>query len=306
MIRTWPEHDPKYRIIKSPDATNKECWPKAPSKYVFIFEAINIAGSALFADDWTGKELAVVHWVESPKAERARARLPLGKGGGARGSHSFKNASIPLPRHKDFHEQDWRAEQRQPIWEENGRALERLEQSVEWLAQRCRDSVLTAHARLKDVGGNLYPMRAGEWNVESPLFHFVINGGRKRLFSQLKYSGPFESYLFFDKAELLDVLKREPDAQLLVGEADLSRLSPYLQMAVRMALRHGYTSREACDSTPVREAEVRSAWSELLPDVPFSGKALQAIAKVIGFPDSKAIAAGKLAATPKAGGTAKA
>ncbi len=306
MAATFPEHDPKYRVIKSPDPTNKGCWPKAPSKYVFIFEAINLVGLALFKDDWTGKELTAVHWAQSPRADRKEARFSPARGGGARGSGSF--GSIPLPRKErhDFHVEDWRAELRQPRWEENGRAMERLEQAVEWLAQRCRDAELTSYARFRDVGGNLWPMWSVEWNVESALFHFVIHGGKKRHFPQLKQTGPFESFVFFEKAELLAALKREPASPLLVGEADLSRLSPYLQSAVRLALKKGYTSRETCDTNPVREAEIRAAWPDLLPEVTISKNAVEAIARVIGFPDNNAIGTGLRAKADKKGGRLKA
>ncbi|MBE9169878.1 hypothetical protein IQ238_20900 [Pleurocapsales cyanobacterium LEGE 06147] len=103
-----------------------------------------------------------------------------------------------------------------------------------------------------------------------------------------------------------NALKREPDAPLIVGEAELSRLSPYLQGAVRLALKKGYISRDACDSSPVREAEIRAAWHDLWPEVTITKNAVEAIAKVIGFPDNKAIETGLRAKPQKQGGAPKA
>lgn len=310
MILNWPERDPKYRIIKSPDVANRGTWPKVPSNFVFIFEAINLSGSALFGEDWTGKELAAVQWLESPKEQRARGKqpAPINGGGGAGGSRSYSvtPARQPLKFDHDEHVLDWFAEQRQPIWEENERATERLLNCVEWLAQRCRDGDLTTYWRSRLGGFEVRPMRAAEWNVDNPLSTFVITGGNNRHCWELRNGGPFEVFVFFDKGELAQVLASQPNAPLIVGEADLSRLSPYLQMAVRMALKHGYTSREACDALPVREAEVRAAWCDFLPDVQMTGKAVEAIVKVIGFPDNRAIQAGQLAAARKQGGAAKA
>lgn len=290
MIRTWPELDRKARLIKSPDPTDKDCWPKAPSKFVFIFEAINLAGAARFGSDWTGKELAVVQWTQSPKEERMEARLEPPRGGGAGQSYQQPKRHL-WP--KDFHVHDWHAEKRQPLWEENGRALQRLNQTIEWLAQRCRDGELTSHARFQTGGSNLFPMRAGEWNVESAFFHFVMNGGKKRHFFQLQRSGPYEAYVFFEKLELLEVLRREPDAPLLVGEADLSRLSPYLRLAVHVALERGYFDKDSCETKDVRKAEIERAWRDFIPDVEPVESTLRELAKLVAFPDPEAIEQGQ-------------
>lgn len=149
-------------------------------------------------------------------------------------------------------------------------------------------------------------MRASEWNVESPLFHFAINGGSKRHFLELKHSGPFEAFVFFEKRELLEALSREPDAPLVVGEADLSRLSPYLRLAVRVALEQGYFSKDRCETKGVREAEITAAWPDLISDIEVVPAMVTAIAKIINFPDADAIKKGRLGgqrrktgATPK-------
>lgn len=306
MIPTSPELDPRYRVIQCPDVTLKGSWPKAASKFVFIFEAINLVGSVIFGDDWTGKELEAVHWIDSPRAERAQAHLLPARGGGARSSHSFGSAPTLISHPRDFHVQDWRAEQRQPLWEENGRAFERLEAAVEWLAQCCRDGTLTSYRRLREGGSSLVHMQAADWNVESPLERFVIYGGRRRHSGTQKKAGFIETYVFFERQQLLQMLELEPASQLPVRETDLSRLSPYLRLAVHVAMKRRYFEGEAIDAAPAREAEIAAVWGEFMHDVVMTAATVKQLGKLVGFPNAKAIEQGrrggqsrKTGATPK-------
>jgi hypothetical protein len=109
----------------------------------------------------------------------------------------------------------------------------------------------------------------------------------------LKYSGPFDIFVFFEKRELLDVLKRQPKVPLIVGEADLSRLSPYLRLAVRVALEQGYLSEGDTPKLAERSYQINRRWGEYLPGVPFSESAANQLARFIGFPDAQAIANGQ-------------
>ncbi len=221
-----PIDDPALRIIRMFNVKNRLAWPKAPSHYSFIFEAIHLVGESLFGTDWTGDELAVVTWIESPKEKRRRTRF-------ARPNpvvpNSLADRSLKLRiRHEpDEHMKDWKAERLNKDWETNARALERLNRSVDWIAEKCRDGELKAFWRFQSGGGPVLPMQAHEWNVDFPLAKFVIEGGNKRYCVEFKNPGPFECYIFFEKAELLALLKCQPEVQLIVGEADLSQLSPY-------------------------------------------------------------------------------
>lgn len=296
-----PMHDPAKRIIRFPTVQFPNSWPKAPSQYAFIYAAINLVGAAIFGSDWSGEELLAVTWIESPRAERTRARVfrptpPV--------PHSLSN---PRPREPVRyapieHVLDWKAEKLHEQWEANRSAAERLNKSVDWIAQKCRDGELRSFYRLRVGGGPVMPMSAHEWNVDIPLMTFVSNGGNNRFCRDLKSAGPFDTFVFFEKDELLNVLRREPNAPLVVSESDLSRLSPYLQGAVRLALRKGYTSRKACETNPVREAEIRGAWPDLFPGITISDNAVEAITRVIGFPDNRSIGTGLRAKAKKGGG----
>jgi hypothetical protein len=295
------EDDPRNRIIKFANASDPVAWPKAPSEYLCIFEAINQVGAALFAADWTANELDAVEWRESPK--QLNKRISENYGGGAPGGSSGPARKIGRPmitqgflppelvKQQNAHVFAWHLERREMAWERNKAAATRLRETVNWLAQRCRDSEIGSYARLRS-GGGLWPMTAWEWNIDDPFTTFVCNGGHKRFFPEFKSSGPYEAFLFFSRTGMAAVLDRFGRTPLQVFEADLSRLSPYIQLAVRLALRKGYFGKDSCDTQAVREAEVRAAWPDAMREIPMTENTVQLVARTMGFPDTVAIQRG--------------
>lgn len=308
MSYIWPENQPDARHIKFPQIAERECWPKAPSKFVCVFEAIDWAGPVACPGEWSGKELLSVSWSVSPLARREHDRLAPPQG--MKLQYDGQSGKVKPARgtqlKQEEHVRDWHAERRQRLWEENGRAQVRLDNAVEWLAQRCRDGELASYARLVE-GSEMMKLAAHEWNVDHPFDVFVQNGGPCRSFFQYNYSHKARSsYLFFDRAELQGVLSRQPDSPLIVGKADLSRLSPYLRLAVHVALQRHYFDRESCDTKDVREAEIEGAWSGFIPEVAPVKSTVQQLAKLMTFPDPEAIGQGqKGAQSRKTGGTPK-
>lgn len=279
---------PDTRVIKAPDVTNKATWPKSQSRFAFIFEAINIAGEALQSETWSGKELSVVVWPVSPLARREDEKRPR-----PLTVQEYNRRHKPQPRRYHEHVLDFKAVQLEPIWEENKQATKRLLDCVEWLAQQCRDGELMPFAR-PSSGGDIMPVEASEWNIDNPLEQFVEKGGSRRRFVVNGYATPLmDSFAFFDRENLRAVLARQPDAPLIVGQADLSRLSPYLRLAVHVALERRYFAGDPIDAAPAREAEVKAAWQRYLPDVPMTPAGVKQLAKLIGFPHSEAIRQGQ-------------
>ena len=234
-------------------------------------------------------------------------------GGGAPGSrirsiHQPNNRLLEqLDKAPDAHIKEYRAMQMAAIvgaeqlaWVENQQARNRLSGAVEWLAQRCRDGELVAYARPSVVGA-LYPMPAWEWNAENTLQRYVIEGTCQRYFPEVGQT--WSAYVFFDRAAVEAATATLANAPALVSTLDLQRLSRYLRLAVNLALAKGYTSHENPDTQAVREAEVKAAWGQAMPDVPQSQKAIEAIVKVIGFPNSTAILQGKASRTRKTAGS---
>lgn len=298
-------NDPDKRLISLLTVEYPDAWPKAPSQYAFIFEAINIVGAALCGNEWTGRELLAVRWYESPWAQRQRMRLWQPKPPVPHSVLSPQRATPSKPAQIE-HVKDWQAAMLNKDWEANGLATARLNRVVDWIAQRCRDCDLTSYWRLRVGGGPVLPMKADEWNVDAPLFTFVSDGGNKRFCRELKHAGPFDVFVFFNRQQLVDVLTREPDAPMIVAQADLARLSPYLRLAVQVALQRGYVDRGSCETKDVREAEVKALWPDYMPDLEPVPAMVQAIAKVMNFPDPEAIERGRRGGTAgKRGRTAK-
>lgn len=305
MTSIFPEHDPARRVIQFVGADQPSAWPKAPSAYLCIFEAISLVGAAIFRNEWTGKELKAVRWPESPRLARPRALA-----GAMRPRTTIRPERMigrrliddPEPSPEEFraHIDDWYFEKRQRIWESNQQALARLNDTVEWIAQRCRDEKLVSFARLTN-GGPLWPMRAAEWNLDEPLKQFVCHGGNKRYFVEWKQPISSDVFLFFRRDQFTDLLQYREGAPIHVSPIDLGLLSPYLQFAVRFALRKQYFSKSASETQIVREAEIRAAWTEELLNIPATENAIQMLAKLIGFPDPVAIERGKLARKKKTG-----
>ena len=310
MKYVLPELDPQNRIIKFANVGNPDAWPKAASQYISIFGAIELVGLSLFPEGWNGSEQRAVNWARSPREMEKPAKF--NSGGAAPGNSRIPERKIGrplitqdlLPREfthqQNAHVYAWHVERRQRQWEENKQASARLLAVVNWLAQRCRDGHLISYARLKS-GGGLLPMADSEWNVDDPLVTFVCSGGHKRYFREFRSPGPFEVYLFFAKLDLQVILDRFALVPVNVAELNLARLSPTLQLAVRLALRKGYFSKATCETQPVREAEVRAAWPDELPDIPMTENSIKTIARMMGFPDRVAIERGKQGGRSKLG-----
>jgi hypothetical protein len=178
----------------------------------------------------------------------------------------------------------------QLAWTENQKAFDRLSDSFEWLAQRCRDCDIVAYARL-EVGGALYPMTPFEWNVEGALEHFVSKGSFKRFFPQFKQA--WSAYVFFDRNELIRVAGTLSGASAIVSDVDLESVSPYLRFAVRLAVAKGYAKPGAV-TADARRADIEEKWKDAFPDVPLSGKLREALTTLTGWPDPDAIKRGQL------------
>jgi len=303
MKPTEPAYKTPREPLLDPKFASSEGWPKAQSSKMSIFEAVLVVGAAKFGEEWTGTELQALRWPVEPKeahrlsrerSERMVSKAPSPPDRLSRFQDEGRPKVLFGP---DAHVWAYREEQlnvlvreEQNAWVQNHVACERLVSTVEWLAQQCRDERLIAYARPSAVGA-LYPMKAIEWNRENPFDWFVRKGTFNRYFAD--YQQTWDCYVFFDRTELLNAVATLSHAPTMVQQVDLGSLSPYLRLAVKLALSKGYTSRDAAETQNIREAEVEAAWDEAMPDIPRSNNAIGAIAKVIGFPDATAIRHGQ-------------
>lgn len=307
----------RSRVIGFPMVDFSSSWPKADSGKCSIFEAIVLVGRAKFGPAWTNTELGALHWAEQPAEAEARrvaiSKLPLRKPPPIVHSPYSRTSRMIVPVDKDHrshvlarerhfanlaHQAAVEQEQRQ--WEANNLAFSRLSGVVDWLAQQCRDGSLRTFYRFA-TGGALFEMAPSDWNVDRPLQMFVADGGYKRWFVNNGNSNQWPVLIFLDRDQLTKAVAAFSHAPETIAVAALERLSPYLKLAVRLALAKGYCSPDAADTQPVREAEVAAAWDAALPGVPLSKTAVEAIAKVMGFPNPTAILQGKSRGSGKKG-----
>jgi len=269
--------------------------PKAASTKCSFLQAVATVGFAKFGTAWSGEELHATYWPDQPiELERRRS-----EDAHRRRSSPVAPVSLiryPQPAPKPLADIDpeklatLRAQsiaRQQEAWERNQEALQRLRFSVDWLAQQCRDGVLKSFWRL-EAGGDLGEMSAGDWNIDHPLSEFARKGGYDRWFVSAQSRKRFV-YIFFDRDELERAVAVFAHSASAIPPAQLGRLSPYLQFAVKLALRKEYFSADTDDTAPTREAEVKQAWAEGLPGIPMSNSAVTMIASIMGFPDVRAI-----------------
>lgn len=310
--QAWQTEGPPVigTLAKLPRAS----WPKADSSKCSIFEAVDLVGRALLGEDWNGDELLVTKWWLAPEtAEKAhqeelerKAKLPRP----LIQRHTITVPGIPGPishistywAHKIRVQRAEAVSAEQARWEDNRERNSRLTTAVNWIATKCRDGLLQSYCRFMS-GGKLMAMEAHEWNVDYPLSTFLDGGTFDRWFTQVSPPRQWSVYVFFDLHQLQCEIQSLANAPLTVAHTDLGRLSPYVQLAIKVALSNGYFSAEDDETQPVREAEIEAAWADALPDIPFSKTARDAIAKVIGFPNLEAIEQGKRALAKKGGVT---
>lgn len=297
---------PRTPAITFPSIHMPVEWPKAQSDKCCLFEAINLVGSGMNGVAWTGHELCAMYWLQSPEwAEAQRLRYLSNhrttKAPPPPRSLASPSYDRPKPPPPSFdahiiaknnydaarlHSQQVDAEQR--LWEANLQAHDRLQRAVEWLAQKCRDSKLTAFARLA-IGGALFRVGSWEWNVDDPLKSIVSAGGHTRIFSEFDRSRSYPSYLFFDRADLGRVIATLAHVPASIAMADLEKLSPYIRFAVSLAKANGFTAPDKRQSKKMRQNLIRAAWAEAMPGIMMSDTQVDALALVMGWPNQSAI-----------------
>ncbi|MCZ4342880.1 hypothetical protein O4H52_14755 [Sphingomonadaceae bacterium G21617-S1] len=286
--------------------------PKAASNRCSLLEAVQIVGRAKYGDEWTRKELHCTHWHEQPNemerrrlaatVSRAPPPIPMTLASGRYRSTPAEQEPSPEERERAARAQAQLIAAQQAEWELNDQCLRRLRFCVDWLAQQCRDDDLKSYYRFES-GGDLVPMSAGDWNIDNPLGQFAAKGGYERWFSAQQPARKFFVYIFFDRAAVEQAVTIFANAQPLVSDIDLGKVSPYLRFAVQMALSAGWTSSEGASTKDYREAEIKAAWDTAFPGIPFTNGQGQMLAAVTGFPNVQGIKNGLIAASRRKNGS---
>lgn len=308
MLRTKEAYQTDRKpIIAFFELRNRDRWPKAESTKCCMFEALELVGCALFGPEWSGEELHALDWPLQPKVPEAQrlhnmnTLAPINSGGGAKMGRTITIKELPFVQHVidrnahlyEFHRAQ-AVEAEQELWEANRKLADKLTAVVDWIASKCRDGELVSFCRFLS-GGQLMAIEAHEWNIESPIARFLAKGCYSRWFLRPEPVKQWDVYLFFDRANLQQVVTNLAHAPVMVPVCEIDRLSPYLKLAIKLAITKGYVSEVHDETQPIREAEVKAAWNDALPGIPWSETAGQAIAKVMGFPNASAIQQGRRA-----------
>jgi hypothetical protein len=179
-------------------------------------------------------------------------------------------------------------------WAIDNAARKRLLAAIEWVAERCRNGDLETHLRWVG-GGDHFAVAANVWYVE-PVIEKRFSECQAKVWSNASRQN-LPAYIFVTRDSLTRCLTAIGAAT--VDGQDLAGLSPYLQIAVSLALKY----RDDTVSKDGLVLTIKEAWKKLHGE-DISTTAAEHIAATIRHPDKRAIEYGKKArsaAAPKKG-----
>lgn len=226
--------------------------PLIQPEYVFCRDAIELAGKAMFGDQWNAEEQKAVFWPTSPETIWAsewqnylarplyqRPSLPPSIAGkayrGEKGETDDEFAARKIKHREDCNEKlsniPEYISKMQVLWKTNHDATNRLMDVLQWLGDRCRSGAIQG-AYIFKAGYKVFVLEKDHWNGVSDLERWARDGG----FPVYVNNASYPTHAFMVRADLDREVASLEHAPLLVDQADLSRLAPDLQLAVRLAL----------------------------------------------------------------------
>ena len=283
---------------------------------MFVLEAVQIVGKAKFGDEWTGRELDAVKWYHDPiTTYRTFWENALTSARGEKKppniitslSSNIRSAG-PKETDADFDVRKLGAiagcervlasvpdhvEAKQQRWKSNQEATVRLFSAIRWLGDKCRGGLIEGAFQYKRWP-KMYKMDAHLWNGPSDIERWAKNGGYPEWLNKVKY----DTELFVRRDQLQREIAALEHSPLLIESSDLSRLSPDLQLAVRLALENQIFDENngGLKSGQVTEKVISAA--------AVSGRTIalgriEEIARLIRYPDAKRSSAGQKSARNK-------
>ena len=286
-------------------------WPKCSSSYLFVWEAIALAGKAMFGDRWTGGELAALDWPTSPNAAHEsliRAREIVAAHPPRRAATVGLRSPVVLQAvgNEDFsaHVLERHSflvrSKRQGEWEANQDALKRLRTCADWLHARFREAEVRTYTRMVGTPGEPVELQSSDWFCENAFTTRFVAGRFDRWLPRM--SRPVPVYIFVDREGMERAIATLSHADAVVSVTDLSKCSPYLRFAVAFARKWEVELRGWTRDSLWRQ--VRDDWNQANLNDPMLDTMAKRMSYVISFHNPEAIAAGQLgAAFKKSGGT---
>ena len=284
--------------------SSEQNFPMMGGDWLFSLEALALVGKAMFGNDWNRAEFSVLHWQQAPVEQHKRELAQQRRNVELRQYFPSSIASSDYTKHETKAEFEVRKEAdlqrltkseleipplvsvQQKQWQDNESALNRLIKAAKWLGDKCRgEGIKTGYGAVENL-----PLLSGQshsWNCISDLQHWVKDGSIEIFVVRPGKMHRCKAYV--SRSDLEREMRTLAHSASIVSETDLGRLPPYLKFAVDMALAQNWLIDGRQDSGPVREAEIAAKWNDAFPHIELSGAAKEAIAKVLGIPDAKAI-----------------
>ena len=286
--------------------SGEQNFPMMGGDWLFSLEALARVGKAMFGNDWNRDEFSVLHWQQAPveqhKRELAQQRrdvevrqyvhLPSSLASSDYTRRETK-AEFEVRKEADLQRLTKSELEISPLvsvqqqqWQDNEAALNRLTKAAKWLGDKCRSADIKtgygAVANLPLISGQSY-----SWHCTSDIHHWVNDGSLEIFMASTGKMHRCKAYV--SRSDLEREIKTLAHSASIVLETDLGRLPPYLKFAVDMALAQNWLIDGTQDSGLVREAEIAAKWPDAFPNIELSKVTKEAIAKVLGIPDAKAI-----------------
>lgn len=282
--------------------------PKCSPAHLFIHDALQVAGKAIFGENWTGKELGVVDWPTSPdtawQEERRQASLlRLAPRPAARIVRSGRPAPQTDKVQHSAHVLEWHRYQHRKTemaaWTENQEALQRAREAADWLHLKFREESIATATRLTGAPGEPQEMPPSQWYCENAFEKRFLPGRYDRWLPGATKSLPV--YIFVDRGQLEKAASTLPHAEAIISDTDLSACSPFLRFAVGFSLKHGDLINQWGQES-VQE-QIKDEWDAANPSDPMSKKMAERMSYVVRVHDPAAIAIGATASAGRKRGS---
>lgn len=235
-------------------------WPKVDSSRLFILDAVQEAGAAMFGDEWTGEEINALKWPVEPvvvykqnlDAKLIAARherhynipMSIASSGGSRPKQETaeefearKSATINSILEQQKIIPPFVATE-QSDWERNKADFLRLSSVAQWLGQRCRDGDINTFYQFCG-GQRLFELERSQWNCTDEFLGWLSNGGKKLWHQPGAMAGSWQdTYFFVCRSSFTNAKSKLNHAPVLIKQEDISKLSPDLRLAVQLAVKH--------------------------------------------------------------------
>lgn len=231
--------------------------PMVQPEYVFCRDAVRLVGAAMFGEKWTVTDMmaqqtplyspvaayeqfwasqlsSIQHWKHGPPLPISLASYSLGQKTKAETPEEFEERKAKSAKYCEERQSNipTHVSTLQSNWQSNADASRRLLSAVGWLGNKCRAGAIRGAFQYKGWPKIHEAMDSHLWNGTSDLDRWARDGG----YSEFLNSHNYQTLVFMLREDLEREIAALAHAPLLVKQEDLSRLSPDLQLAVRVAL----------------------------------------------------------------------